>query len=132
MASLDSPDHPLAVILREAFETQLESGEVDLIVPEHDLPFEIQADEWTLQIEGWPVTAAFIALDEEPHSLAARQAALDTALDDRSLAGLRRANTLLDNAIAAALEDSGDEVSALLAHLIASPGGDDGDDESMP
>lgn len=132
MPTHDAPDHPLAVILRTAFAAQLESGEVDLLIfRDHVSAFEIQADEWTLRLEGWPVTTGFIALDEEPPSLQERQSALDAAIDDQHLAGLRDANELLDNAIVAALEDSGDELSAILARLIAvkgneyEPGGDD-------
>ncbi len=120
MPTHDAPDHPLAVILRTAFAAQLESGDVDLVLfRDHVSAFEIQANEWTLRLEGWPVVTGFIALDEEPPSFKERQAALDAAIDDLHLAGLRDANGLLDNAIVAALEDSGDELSAILAQLIA-------------
>ncbi|MDQ3655718.1 MAG: hypothetical protein M3457_11645 [Chloroflexota bacterium] len=120
MPTHDAPEHPLAVILGTAFAAQLESGEVSLVVfRDHISAFEVQADEWTLRLEGWPVATSFIALDEEPTSLKERQAALDAAIDDQNLAGLRDANNLLDNAIVAALEDSGDELSALLAQFIA-------------
>ncbi|MBA2776513.1 MAG: hypothetical protein H0U31_07245 [Chloroflexia bacterium] len=131
MPSLDPPNHPLAAILRDAFTSQLEAGEVDLVLSEHDTTFEIQADEWTLRLEGWPMTAAFIALDEEPPSLPERQAVLDAALDAPHLAGVRRANLLLHNAIAAALEASGDQLSILLAQAIASPdaAGEIGEDD---
>lgn len=119
MPTHDAPEHPLAVILRTTFAAQLESGEVDLVVfRDHVSAFEIQADDWTLRLEGWPVETGFIAVDEEPPSLKERQAALDAALDAQHLAGLRDANGLLDNAIVAALEDSGDELSAILAELL--------------
>lgn len=125
MPTHDAPDHPLAVILRTAFVAQLESGEVDLVMfRDHVSAFEIQADEWTLHLEGWPVTTGFIALDEEPPSFRERQAALDAAIDDQHLAGLREANSLLDSAIVIALEDSGDELSSILAQLIAVSGDD--------
>jgi len=131
MPSLDPPNHPLAAILRDAFTSQLEAGEVDLVLSEHDTTFDIQADEWTLRLEGWPMTAAFIALDEEPPSLPERQAVLDAALDAPHLSGVRRANLLLHNAIAAALEASGDQLSILLAQAIASPdaAGEIGEDD---
>jgi hypothetical protein len=120
MPTHDAPDHPLAVILRTAFAPQLDAGEVDLVAERDGVSaFEIQADEWTLRLEGWPVSSGFIALDDEPGSPRERQAALDAALDDQHLAGLRHANQILDDAIVAALEDSGDELSALLAQLIA-------------
>ncbi|MBA3276412.1 MAG: hypothetical protein H0T72_11520 [Chloroflexia bacterium] len=124
MPTHDAPQHPLAVILNAAFAPQLDSGDVDLVVFDAGSAFEIQADEWTLRLEGWPVAAGFIALDDEPASLIERQAALDAALDDRHLAGLRHANVLLDDAIVAVLEDSGDELSAILSRLIAVTGED--------
>jgi hypothetical protein len=125
MPSHDVPDHPLALILAEAFAAQLESGEVDLMELRDSQEFEIQADDWTLHLAGWPVTVAFIALDEEPHSLAERQIALDAALDTQHMAGLRHANLLLDDAIVAALVDSGDELSALLASALTISGNND-------
>ncbi len=124
MPTHDAPQHPLAVILNAAFAPQLDSGDVDLVVFDAGSAFEIQADEWTLRLEGWPVAAGFIALDDEPASLIERQAALDAALDDRHLAGLRHTNVLLDDAIVAVLEDSGDELSAILSRLIAVTGED--------
>ena len=120
MPTHDAPDHPLALILRTAFAAQLESGDVDLVdCRDGASGFEIQADEWTLRLEGWPVASGFIALDEEPSSMKERRLALDAAIVDEHLAALRHANALLDNAIVAALEDSGDELSALLAQAVA-------------
>lgn len=120
MPTHDAPDHPLALILRTAFASQLESGDVDLVdCRDGASAFEIQADDWTLRMEGWPVASGFVALDDEPASLKERRLALDAAIVDEHLAALRHANALLDNAIVAALEDSGDELSALLAQAIA-------------
>ena len=129
MPSHDVPDHPLGLILEEAFAAQLESGEVDLVALRDSQEFEIQADEWTLHLAGWPVTVAFIALDEEPPTFAERRAALDAALDSQHMAGLRHANLLLNDAIVAALEDSGDELSAVLASVIAISGRQDQSDD---
>lgn len=119
MPTLDAPDHPLSLILKRAFAAQIEVGEVDLVLLDSGQECEIQSDEWTLHLEGWPVTMAFIALDDEPSAVRDRQAALDAALDNQNLASLRHANILLNNAIVAALVDSGDEVSALVATAIA-------------
>lgn len=130
MASLDLADHPLAAILRDAFAAQIEVGAVDLVITDQESIFEVQSDEWTLRIEGWPIMSAFIALDHEPSSLAARRAALDAALNPQHLAGLRRMNCLLNNALATALEDSGDQLSVLLAQAVTSPG-EQGDDEVL-
>lgn len=120
MPTHDAPDHPLAAALRRAFASGLEAGDVDLVsFRDGGFAFEVQADEWTLRLEGWPVTSGFIALDEEPPTSTERQAALDAALDNQYLANLRRADELLDGALVAALEDSGDELSVLLARLLA-------------
>lgn len=121
MPSLDAADDPLVMILRNAFAPQLENGEVDLVATRGNAEFEIQADNWTLHLEGWPVTMGFIALDEDPASLTEQRAALDAALDNQHMAALRTANRELDNAIVAALEDSGDELSALLASALSGP-----------
>lgn len=129
MPTHDAPDHPLATILRDAFAPQLESGEVDLVIESGQSGFEIQADEWTLHLEGWPVSAAFIALDEEPVAVAERKVALDAALDNQHLAALRQANASLHNALSAALENSGDMLSALLADLIAATSDDETEDD---
>lgn len=118
MPTHERPDHPLMEVLRSGFGPLEEIGEVSLVAMPGDGEFEVQSDSWTLHLEGWPVAMAFIALDEEPVSLAERQAALDAALDPRHLSALRRTNDLLDSAIAAALEDSGDELSELLARVL--------------
>ena len=124
MPTHDAPEHPLALILKKAFASQLDSGEVDLVMLDGAQDFEMQADEWTLHLEGWPVTMAFIALDDEPASLTERRNALDAALDNQHIVGIRRANALLDGAIVAALEDSGDELSLVLAQVVALPESD--------
>ncbi len=130
MPTHDAPDHPLALILRTAFAPQMDSGDVDLVDCRDGLSgFEIQADEWTLRLEGWPVTSGFVALDDEPPSLRDRIQALDAAIVDQHLAALRHANVLLDNAIVAALKDSGDELSALLAQAIARSEDPDGNED---
>jgi hypothetical protein len=125
MPTLDAPGHPLHEALSQAFASQLERGDVDLVNMPDARVVEIQSDEWTLHLQGWPVTLAFLALDDEPTTLEDRQAALDAALDAEHIAALRHANRLLDNAIAAALDDSGDELSATLARAIVSNGHDD-------
>lgn len=118
MPTHDTPDHPLAAILRSAFDAQLESGEVDLVVG-LDLPeFAIQADEWTLHLEGWPIATGFVALDDEPATERERESALDAALDSQNMAALRDVNRQLDNGLFAILIDSADELSMVLAAAI--------------
>jgi hypothetical protein len=125
MPTHDTPEDPLHEVLEQAFTSQLERGDVDLVVLNGAREMEIQSDEWTLHLEGWPVNLAFIALDDEPGSMTERRAALDAALDNEHLASLRLANRLLDNAIVASLEDSGDELSILLARALVEAGNDD-------
>ena len=75
------------------------------------------------------MTSGCVALDDEPPSLRDRIQALDAAIVDQHLAALRHANVLLDNAIVAALKDSGDELSALLAQAIARSEDPDGNED---
>ena len=88
--------------------------EVDLAVP----VFDVQADEWTLHLEGWPITMGFVALDDEPATLHERQTALDAALENQHMAALRAVNRHLDNGLVTVLTDSGDELSLVLASVI--------------
>ncbi len=118
MPTHDAPDHPLTAILRTAFDAQLESGEVDLVVDLNVPEFDIQADEWTLHLEGWPILTAFVALDDEPTTEREREAALDAALDSQNMAALREVNRNLDDGLRAVLLDSADELSAVLASAI--------------
>jgi hypothetical protein len=118
MPTHDQPDHPLTTILRAAFDAQLESGEVDLVSDLGLLEFDIQADEWTLHLEGWPISTGFVALDDEPATERERGAALDAALDNQHMAALREVNRHLDNALCAVLIDSADELSMVLAAAI--------------
>ena len=118
MPTHDRPEHPLMQVLRAGFATLDEVGEVSIVAMPGDGEFEVQSDAWTLHLEGWPVMMAFIALDEEPVSLAERQAALDAALDSRHLSALRRTNDELENAIARSLLASGDELSIQLGQAL--------------
>lgn len=105
-------------LLEPVFAALEEDGEVDLLALPDDAGFEVQADNWTLHLEGWPIATGFIALDEEPHSRADRLLALDAAIDLRHLAALRQANTLVGGDIARVLAASGDDVSLLLANAL--------------
>ncbi|MBA2247209.1 MAG: hypothetical protein H0W23_03700, partial [Chloroflexia bacterium] len=83
---------------------------------------DVQADDWTLHLEGWPIATAWIAIEQEPESAAAQQAALATTFGHRELAALRNADRRLEGALVARLRTSGDELSARLADLLAQPG----------
>jgi hypothetical protein len=125
MPTHDKPDHPLTGILQSAFASQLESGEVDLAADLSLLEFDVQADEWTLHLEGWPVTTGFVALDDEPATEREREAALDAALENQHMAALREVNRQLDNGLCAVLIESGDELSMVLAGVIGIDQGSD-------
>lgn len=131
MTSLDAPDHPLIEALRAAFDALIEIGRVDIARPGAGNEVEIQADEWTLHFEGWPLVVAWIALDEEPTGTNARIAAVDAALGAREIAAMREVNARLDGGLAAALQASGDELSVVLAAAIVESGSD-GDQPAVP
>lgn len=127
MPTHDRGSHPLVDALQDAFSELCEAGEIDVVTLEVSNEVEVQADAWTLQVTGWPVASAFIALDEEPVSLAERRHALDAAIDTRHLAALRHADAVLDGAIARGLEASGDPLSTLLAGALGA-----GDERADP
>lgn len=120
MPSLDAADHPLVAALRDAFATLVEDESVD-IVPTDDTDenaVEVQADDWTLFVEGWPVATAWIALDEDVASPEALRTALESALGQRELEALESLDTALSGDLASALTRSGDELSIALAALL--------------
>lgn len=120
MPSLDAADHPLVTALRDAFATLVEDESVD-IVPTDDTDenaVEVQADDWTLFVEGWPVATAWIALDEDVASPEALRTALESALGQRELEALESLDTALSGDLASALTRSGDELSIALAALL--------------
>ena len=67
---------PILAALRAAFTTALTSGEVDVVENAAAGEVEVIADDWTLHLEGWPLTAAWFALDDDPASPAEQRAAL--------------------------------------------------------
>lgn len=119
MPTHDVPRHEMTELLEDIFTALIEQGEVDVVSDLAPSEFEVQADEWTLHLEGWPLDAGFLVLDDEPSTDAERQQALDAALDSRYLAAMRQLNQSTDGALAAVLVDSGDPISALLASLLA-------------
>ena len=86
----DIADHPLVAALQDAFGTLIEDNAVDIVPQdEHGTPesWEVQADAWTLVLEGWPLDIAWIAIDEEVADARQAQLALESTLDRRELAG---------------------------------------------
>lgn len=108
----------MVTILTVAFADLIERGDADVaVMPEAD-EFEVQGDDWTFHLEGWPLTVAWIALDESPSSQSERLAALDAALGPAERAALREADRRLQGALISALVDSGDGLSEALALVL--------------
>lgn len=105
-------------LLEEIFDALVEQGEVDVVSDLAPSEFEVQADEWTLHLEGWPLDSGFLVLDDEPMTETEQRNALDAALDSRHLAAMRQLNRSTDGALAAVLIDSRDAISAMLASLL--------------
>jgi hypothetical protein len=94
-------------------------GEIDVAPAEEGDGLEIQADQWTLAIEGDPVTVAFLAVDDEPGDPADLDQALEGALEPDDLAALRELDRRWEGALRMALQESHDLLSMQLATLLA-------------
>lgn len=105
----------LTGILHTAFADLIARGEVDVVATPGNNEVEVQGDDWTLVLEGWPLATAWIALDESPSSQSERRAALEAAIGSRELSALRDADRQLAGTLTAALADSGDGLSQALA-----------------
>lgn len=111
----DAQPNALLAALRAAFAAALKSGEVDIADDAAADEVDVFADDWTLHLEGWPLTTAWFALDDDPVSPAEQRAALAAALSRGGLAALRDADARLDGALTATLAESGDTLSMTLA-----------------
>lgn len=118
MASRDVPDNPLIGALRLAFNRLIAAGEVDLNTLPETGETEVQADNWTLHLEGWPVTTAWIAIDQDPESPKEQMAALAKTFDHRTRTALHDADRRLDGVLLRCLRQSGDGLSMRLADLL--------------
>ena len=101
----------VAEIVAEALKEVLGEDGFDVIPGPLGAFVDIAADEWTLRIDGQPVTAAWLSIEDEPDDpdllSAARRAVMSTAVDD----ALADANALVGGALAAALTASRDPIS---------------------
>jgi len=122
MTSLDAPEHPLQEILSTSFADLIERGAVELVLLTGEDAIEVQADEWTLHIGGWPIRLAFIALDDEPGTDEERAGALNAALGPQDLASLRDTDAGLDEQLSDALRASRDPLSVALAAILRGDG----------
>lgn len=94
-------------------------GEIDVAPAEEGSGLEIQADQWTLALEGEPVTVAFLAVDDEPGDPVDMTQALEAAMEPDDLAALRELDRRWEGALRIALQESGDLLSMELATLLA-------------
>ncbi len=121
MPSLHAADHPLVSALQDAFGTLVAEGAVDIITVEEDAEqdaAEVQADDWTLHVEGWPVHEAWIAIDAEPESPELLRTALESALGEADIRALTDLDEAVSGDMSRALTESGDELSMALAAII--------------
>jgi hypothetical protein len=121
MPSLDPADHPLVSALQDAFGSLVSEGDVDIVTVEEDAEqdaCEVQADDWTLFIEGWPVHQAWIALDTDPGSPELYRTSLENALNKHDLSALSHLDEALAGDVARALAESGDGLSVALAAML--------------
>jgi hypothetical protein len=106
-------------VLTEHFAALIERGAIDVVLDVEGDAVEIQADEWTLHFDGWPLRSAFVALDTITDIEVEHRAALNAALGPRDLAALTASDRALGGDIARGLIDSGDGASRSLAALLA-------------
>ena len=118
VASLEIPDHPLVEALQLAFALLIDAGEIDLSMLTDAEETDVQADDWTLHLEGWPITTAWIAIDPDPVSPREQLAALEATFDHREREALQEADRRLEGALLTCFRESGDDLSALLADLL--------------
>lgn len=124
MTAPDPLQHRLLAVLQAAFQDLRDRGDIDVVGGSGANEIEIQADAWTLVLEGWPLASAWIALDETPSSHAEQMAALAAAITRPERTTLRDADRHLDGAVIAALARSGDPLSEALARLLSAGQGD--------
>lgn len=121
MPSLDAPDHPLVDALQEAFSSLVTEGAIDIVVVEEDAEqdaCEVQADDWTLHVEGWPMSTAWIALDLDVTSPEEFRSVLEGVLSEEAIKALSALDESLAGDLARTLAESGDDLSIALAALI--------------
>lgn len=128
MMALDPLQQPLLGVLHAGFEDLVNRGDIDVVAVTDTSEIEVQADAWTLVLDGWPLASAWIALDETPPTHAGQMTAIAAPIAPREQAALRDADRQLDGALVTALADSGDPLSEALALLLG--GADQGGTKS--
>lgn len=106
------PDRPRE-LAELAFAPLLASEEVEFISDEGDL--HIAADDWTLVLEGDPVSDVMIALEEEDGS---PEAMLQEAISEEAFAAMRDLDSQLQGALISHLTNSPDLLARTLGDLL--------------
>jgi len=110
----------LGMLCATLFAPRIDDEEIDVVEIPEESAVEIQADDWTLHLQGDPLTLAFVAIEDEPEGADALAHALRIALTPDELEGLGTLNERLDGVLAARLRSSGDALSATLAAILTS------------
>lgn len=129
MPSLDAAEHPLVSALQQAFSSLVGEAAVDIVMVEEDAEqdaCEVQADNWTLHIEGWPPRTAWIALDLDVTSPEDFRSALESVLSEEDIQALSALDESLTGDLAHTLGESGDGLSIALAALVEADVEDEG------
>lgn len=122
----DEPGSRAAVLsaLRAAFGALARSGEADLLDAEGEdrTDVAVAGEDWTLYVTGWPgPRVAFVAIEDEPAedaSPAAVETAWREAIPDEALTAMVEADRALVGALSAAMDGSGDALSASIAAAV--------------
>lgn len=115
---------PLGKICASLFAPRIDAEEIDVVEVPDEGAVEIQADEWTLHLQGDPLVLAFVAIENEPEQGDALDQALRDAISPPDLALLRTLNRQLGGELANRLAASGDPLSAALGEMLASDAAD--------
>ena len=132
MPSLEASSHPLLDALQEAFGQHVDDGLVDLVPDETDDgqdKFEVQSDDWTLVVEGWPLTSAWLAIENDPDAPEQLRPALEATFSDPDLEALTALDEALGGDLVTMLTESQDDLSMALAAMVRADVGDETPDE---
>ena len=106
------PERP-SELAELAFQNLIASDEVQLIKEDGDL--HIAGDDWTLVLEGDPVTDVLIALDDEDGP---PEQALRNAINDAEFTSMRDLNGQMEGELTSILLNSPDILARTLAELL--------------
>ncbi len=112
------PIHPLVAPLTDAFSDRIEIGEISVEALPGETSVELQGDDWTLHIEGWPIALAFVALDDEPATREECLKALQTSPGALVIGRVQQIDREHDGAISGALATIRDPASNVLSELL--------------